>query len=100
MYPSSPTAWMRKLIKKTSLPPARVHDLRHMSATLLISAGVPVRVVSDRLGHARTSITQDIYTHVLRRSDEEAAEIFDRLIRTAAYPTRLPNSDEKENGAG
>lgn len=100
MYPTTPTAWLRKMIKKAGLPPARVHDLRHMSATLLITAGVPVRVVSDRLGHARTSITQDVYAHVLRRSDAEAAEIFDRLLRTDASPTRHPSTEKKENGAG
>jgi integrase len=41
------------------------HSLRHSQATTLIAAGVPVKVVSERLGHASVGITQDIYTHVL-----------------------------------
>jgi site-specific recombinase XerD len=43
----------------------RVHDLRHTHASLLIAAGVPVKVVSERLGHATVAITMQLYVHVL-----------------------------------
>src|SRR5690606_24521188 len=43
----------------------RVHDLRHTCATLLLQAGEPVKVVSERLGHANTRITLDLYAHVI-----------------------------------
>jgi integrase len=45
------------------------HGCRHTSATLLLMAGVPVKVVSERLGHAKSSTTMDIYSHVLPRWD-------------------------------
>ena len=39
----------------------RIHDLRHFVATELLTAGIDVRTVANRLGHARTSTTLDIY---------------------------------------
>jgi integrase len=41
-----------------------LHDLRHTWATLALQAGVHPKVVSERLGHATTCITLDIYSHV------------------------------------
>src|SRR5262249_36391506 len=46
---------------RARVPRIRLHDLRHTHATLLLQAGVPVKVVSERLGHSKTSITQDVY---------------------------------------
>src|SRR5690606_18127554 len=43
------------------LPPARLHDLRHLHATTLLMAGVPVHVVAARLGHADPAITLRVY---------------------------------------
>jgi integrase len=49
----------------TALPDLKPHDLRHTAATLMLRRVVPVEVVSRILGHARVSITLDIYRHVL-----------------------------------
>lgn len=48
--------------------------LRHTYATLAIRNGVPVKVVSERLGHASVAITMSIYQHVSEADDEAAAE--------------------------
>ena len=48
------------LVKRSGLPRIRLHDLRHTHATLLLKAGVPVKVVSERLGHASITITLDL----------------------------------------
>lgn len=53
----------------------------------LLSAGVPLPVVSKRLGHADPSITARVYSHNLHGDDIRAAEAWDRLIRRAATPT-------------
>jgi integrase len=66
------------------LPPARLHDLRHCHATVLLLAGVPVHVVSQRLGHASAVITMSVYAHVLPGSQREAAALFARLIGRVA----------------
>lgn len=52
----------------------RVYDLRHTHATLLLAAGVPVHVVSKRLGHANAKMTLDVYAHVLPGQQAEAVE--------------------------
>ena len=46
------------------LRPMRLHDLRHAHATLLLAAGVPMRLIADQLGHASPAITANIYAHV------------------------------------
>lgn len=66
-------------------PPAvRLHDLRHTHATVLLTAGVPVHVVSQRLGHASPVVTLTVYAHVVPGSQREAAELFARLVSGAA----------------
>ena len=60
----------------TLLPTARLHDLRHVHATTLPRAGVPVHVVAARLGHADPSITLRVYAHVIGEQLAEAAVIF------------------------
>ncbi|MEV0286484.1 tyrosine-type recombinase/integrase [Kribbella sp. NPDC050820] len=58
------------------LPHARLHDLRHVHATLLLTAGVPVHVVAERLGHADPAITLRVYAHVIRKHADEVANTF------------------------
>ena len=53
---------------------ARLHDLRHTSASLLLAAGVNARVISARLGHSTVAFTLDTYSHLLPDADSEAAE--------------------------
>jgi integrase len=58
----------------------RLHDLRHFAATRLMAAGVPVRTVSGRLGHANPSTTLSVYSHFVEASDQEAANVMGRLV--------------------
>jgi integrase len=58
----------------------RWHDLRHAHATLLLSAGIHPKVVSERLGHASVSITLDTYSHVLPGLQASAAAQLDTLL--------------------
>ncbi|OPZ81643.1 MAG: site-specific tyrosine recombinase XerC [bacterium ADurb.Bin429] len=56
-----------------------LHGLRHSHATTLIAAGVPVKAVSERLGHSTVVITQDIYAHVLPTMQDQAARAMEAL---------------------
>ena len=58
----------------------RFHDLRHFSATQLIGAGVDVRTVAGRLGHADASTALRVYAHALQQRDQAAAEVLGGLL--------------------
>ncbi len=70
----------RPLLQRAGLPHARVHDLRHTAATLMLSRGIPVKVVSEMLGHADVSTTLSIYAHVLPDMQDSAANEMDNLL--------------------
>lgn len=75
------------LVKRAGLRRIRVHDLRHTSATLLLLAGTPAKVVSERLGHASIGITLDLYSHVLPSMQDEAALAISRILGNARTGT-------------
>ena len=57
-----------------------VHGLRHTWATLALEAGVPTKIVSERLGHSSTNITENVYSHVTPTMQIGAAERVSALI--------------------
>jgi integrase len=67
-------------VARAELTPIRFHDLRHTYATLALQAGIHVKVVSERLGHASVGFTLDIYSHAIPAMQEEAAETFAALV--------------------
>lgn len=69
-----------KLMRRAGVPRIRLHDLRHTNASLALAAGVPIKVVSYRLGHSSTAITSDLYTHVIPSVAHDAAERIAALI--------------------
>ena len=73
MFPTTPSHWFRKFLQRHELPHIAFHDLRHLSATLLISFGVPLKNVSSRLGHADIRTTANIYGAALQSVDRQAA---------------------------
>ncbi len=61
--------------KAVGLPPIKLHALRHGHATAALEAGVPMKVVSERLGHSGIAITSDVYSHVTAAADHAAAAL-------------------------
>lgn len=61
------------LVKAAKVRSIRLHDLRHTSATMMLRAGVPAKIVSERLGHATIGITLDLYSHVTGDMQADAA---------------------------
>lgn len=68
------TCW-NNAIKKTGLPWIKIHDLRHSHASYLLGHGIPVTMVSKRLGHANPSITYSTYAHIINKNEEELKEL-------------------------
>jgi len=75
LHPDYLSRWFHSLSKKAKLPEIRLHDLRHTHATLLLAAGVPVKVVSERLGHSTQAFTMTVYQHVLPGMQREAVQL-------------------------
>lgn len=71
------------LCRAANVPNITVHGVRHTHATHLLAAGVPVKVVSGRLGHATGAITMDLYGHLLSDMQDGAAAVMDALLREA-----------------
>lgn len=69
-----------KIITAAGVPKIRLYDLGHTTATLLLSAGVHPKVVSERLGHASTNLTMDVYSHVLPTMQQNATNSIERLM--------------------
>lgn len=84
--PDTPSKAFRKILKRYNachaekLPEISLHGLRHTSATLLISGNLDVKTISARLGHADTSTTLNIYSHALKKRDEEAAQALGEML--------------------
>lgn len=75
------TRYFKPLLKKIGVPASfKFHDLRHTHATLLLLKGIPVKVVSERLGHSTVAMTQDTYAHVLPEMQEEAVKVLDGMF--------------------
>ncbi len=82
LNPESVTQLFNRIVQRTpALPRIRFHDLRHTHASLLIMAGVPIKVVSERLGHSHPAFTMHTYQHLLPGMSAAAAEQFAALIK-------------------
>jgi integrase len=93
IHPESVTRIFERLLVKHGLPRIRFHDVRHTHATLLLKAGVPVKVVAERLGHASPGFTLNVYQHVLPGMQAEAAETFDELLSDDTQDDDEPESE-------
>ncbi len=78
--PESFTQLFQRVTAAAGLPPIRFHDLRHTHASLLVAAGTPIKVVSERLGHAHPGFTMHTYQHLLPGMGASAAHNFAALL--------------------
>ncbi|MGH9104685.1 MAG: site-specific integrase [Acidimicrobiales bacterium] len=67
-------------LAKSTLPAIRLHDLRHTHASVLLQQGVPLKVVSERLGHANPAFTLSVYQHLLPGMQADAARTFSAAV--------------------
>ena len=74
IYPDNLKRDFERLVHLAGVPRIRIHDQRHTHVTLAIAAGADIGAVSQRIGHSRTSITMDVYHHVLPRKHLEVSD--------------------------
>ncbi len=78
--PDNVTSFFIRIRESVGAPEVRLHDLRHFTATQLIGAGVDVRTVAGRLGHADPSLTLRVYAHVIEERDRAAAAVMGQVL--------------------
>lgn len=83
-----------KLLKEAGLPDVRFHDLRHSAATILLSIGVPAKVVQEILGHSQIGMTMDTYSHVLPDMQQQAMDKMNDVFRLDIL------ADSEDSGIG
>ena len=75
-HPEFFTGLFDRVVGRTAVPRIRFHEVRHTHASLLIAAGVLVKVVSERLGHAHPGFTMNTYQHLMPGMSAAAADQF------------------------
>jgi integrase len=80
IHPANAQRAFSAILQRVDVPRIRMHDLRHSHATWLLLAGQPIKAVSERLGHARTSITLDTYAHTLTDTQDATADAAGELL--------------------
>jgi integrase len=86
MDPNDLTRHWRRIQKRAGVRTIRLHDLRHLHASIAIRSGMAPKVLADRLGHARASFTLDVYTHLFDEQREASAVSVQALFKKKAEP--------------
>jgi integrase len=81
VHPHAVYEAIRRIVHHADIPTMRFHDLRHTHGSLLLKEGVPIKVVSERLGHANVAFTMQTYQHLLPGMQADAARTTERLAR-------------------
>ncbi|PKM84570.1 MAG: site-specific integrase [Firmicutes bacterium HGW-Firmicutes-11] len=89
IHPDTISAWFYHFVIRKGLPDISLHSLRHTNATLQIAAGIPLKTVSNRLGHAQASTTGNIYAHAIKSADAAAAEVLEDILNPYSKKVNL-----------
>lgn len=101
LHPQHVTDAFYWLSYQANLPPVRLHDLRHGAATIMLAAGVELKVVQETLGHVSSTFTRDTYASVYPEIAAAAAESTAALIAalptppSPPQPSRTPRADTR-----
>ncbi|MFJ6349653.1 tyrosine-type recombinase/integrase [Streptomyces sp. NPDC092046] len=74
---------LHQLPEEAGVPRVTVHDLRHLAATITITAGVPLTVVSKTLRHSTLSTTANLYSHLTQQAAHQAVDTIDHVLSGA-----------------
>jgi integrase len=103
LHPAQLTYEFYKLVRENELPPIRLHDVRHGTATHALTAGIDVKLVQDLLGHTTSSFTRDTYQGVADEARRTAASTLAAFLAQAdktLQDNETPQSDEPDDEDG
>lgn len=92
LEPSNVLMRFKAVLDGAGLAHQRFHNLRHCAAFLMLAREVPMRVVTDILGHTQMATTDDLYRHVMPAAHREVADLTDAVLCDAPQLTNAPNS--------
>ncbi len=84
-----------EIMRKAGLEGVSLHSLRHSHASSLLSNGVPIAVVSERLGHSNQNITLSIYSHALPADTKAAARVWNDAMADVIADARKPAPERR-----
>jgi len=96
MHPDSFNTWLRKFAIKNDLPHISPQSFRHMTATFLITGGVDLRTVSGKLGHANSTTTQKVYSHLVKSAEKQTADMMESFIQTNTEKAQIKKAQAKK----
>ena len=96
IHPHAVYEAFRRTVHNAKIPTIRFHDLRHTHGSLLLKEGLPVKVVSERLGHANVAFTMQTYQHLLPGMQADAARTYERLARPVP-PAKVDTAERRRN---
>ena len=71
----------REMMKQSGISGMHIHDLRHANASILINEGVPMKIVSEHLGHSSAQVTEQFYIHLFPDSLRITAKVMDKVLK-------------------
>jgi integrase len=80
LHPQTLSGMFERAAKAVGLPKIGIHGLRHSHASLGLASGIPLVIMSERLGHSSVAITGDVYSHSLPSQHQAAADAIAGLI--------------------
>ena len=87
-HTSDSTRRINQLCEKLDIPKVGIHGLRHTHASILLYGGVSVHAISRRLGHAKVSITQDVYLHIIKELEAKDTDIITNVLEGMYFKIR------------
>jgi len=95
-HPDAFNTWLRKFAVKHDMPHITPHSFRHMAATYLITAGVDLRTVAGKLGHANSNTTQLVYSHLVKSAERETSDMMESFIKSNTEKAQLKKAQAKK----
>ena len=95
LHPDSFTKHYQRFLEKAGLTKTTFHNARHTFATLALESGVGIKTVQEILGHSSISITGDIYSHVTKKMNDDAANKMSRVITGCLEQKITPKKELK-----
>lgn len=74
-----------------------MHDFRHSHATLLLSQGVPITDISQRLGHSDIAMTLNTYSHLMLKDEDKAINLINAIKSDKLFRLIIKNGREDRN---